>query len=137
MYADYRPRPITLKEINYFLLSEKTPAAEQRQKYSLLAMGEQEMTASSRLFPWDTETSYDLGGLYYRLGARGKAIETYTRAIELNFGYDEMFYMLGLSLSEVGRTAEAKKSFLQAQALNPNSEVYKTALAGLPKPGPK
>ncbi|MDD5492449.1 MAG: O-antigen ligase family protein, partial [bacterium] len=123
--------------INYFVLSERTPVAEQQQKSSLLYMGEQEMTRSLQLFPWNTEVAYDLGGIYYRLGEKSKAVAAYTRAIELNFGYDEIFYMLGLSLLETGQTAEAEKSFRQAGILNPNSEVYKAALAGLPKQATK
>ena len=123
--------------INYFVLSERTPSAEKQQKYSLLSLGEQEMVRSLRLFPWNVEAAYDLGGIYYRLGEKGKAVAIYTRAIELNFGYDEIFYMLGLSLLDSGDTAQAEKSFRQARVLNPNSEAVKTALAELPKQDPK
>lgn len=119
--------------INYFGLSERTPPAEQQQKYYLMAKGEQEMVRSLSLFPWNKEVAYDLGGIYFRRGEKGKAIAVYTRAIELDFSYDEIFYMLGLSLLEAGRTAEAEKSFRQALALHPNSAAYKNALAGVQK----
>ncbi|MDD5132003.1 MAG: O-antigen ligase family protein [bacterium] len=119
--------------INYFVLSERTPLAERQQKYALLSLGEQEMVRSMRLFPWNVEAAYDLGGIYYRQGEKGKAITAYTRAIELNFGYDEIFYMLGLSLLDTGDTAQAEKSFRQALVLNPNSEAVKATLAELTK----
>lgn len=119
--------------INYFAVSERIPATEQRQKYNFLARGEQELERSLQLYPWNKEVAYDLGGVYFRLGEKRKAIAVYTNAAELNFGYDEIFYMLGLSLLDDGRFAEAEKSFRQALALNPNSEAVKAALAGLPK----
>ncbi|MBI5554612.1 MAG: O-antigen ligase family protein [Elusimicrobia bacterium] len=123
--------------INYFAVSEKAPATEKQQKYSLLIRGGQELQQSLRQFPWNTEAAYDLGGIYFRLGEIGKAGETYSYAAELNFGYDEIFYMLGVSLLDQGCPEKAVKFFQQAMTLNPNSETIKSALTEVSKQAPK
>ncbi len=119
--------------INYVAASEKMTSAEQPQKSSLLALGEKELVQSLQLFPWNKEVAYDLGCIYFRLGEKDQAIAAYTRAIELDFSYEEMFYMLGVSLLQGGRTVEAEKSLRQALTLNPSSEPVKAALAGFVK----
>ncbi len=123
--------------INYFAVSEKAPPAEKQQKYSLLVKGGQELRQSLRQFPWDKEVAYDLGGIYFRLGETARAVETYSYAVELNFSYDEIYYMLGLSLLEQGQPERAVKFLRQALALNPNSVPVNKALAEGSKQGPK
>ncbi|MDD5354644.1 MAG: O-antigen ligase family protein, partial [bacterium] len=119
------------KGMNYAAASEKTPPAEQQQKYSLLLSGEQELLQSLQLYPWNKEVAYDLGGIYFRLGEKDQAIVAYTRAIELDFSYAEMFYLLGIALLEDGRLAAAEQALRQALTLNPNSVPVKAALANL------
>ena len=97
----------------------------------LLSAGVKKLEQSYRWFPWDKETAYELAGGYYRQRRMPEAVEMYREAADLNFGYDEMYYMLGMSELELGRLPEAAEALGKAYDLNPNSTAIREGILRL------
>jgi len=60
---------------------------------------------------------YNLGNLYYNIGAKDKALPVYGRAVELDGNYADAWYNLGVVQRDLGNQAEADRCFGTARAL--------------------
>ena len=74
--------------------------------------------------PTDATGFVDRGNRYSRNGVYGKAIEDYTKALELDQDHPEAYYNRGCSWYEVGRYDDAIADLTRAIELNPTADYY-------------
>jgi O-antigen ligase len=111
--------------------AESLPPEKTAEKAAMLSAGVSKLERSCRWFPWNTETAYELGGGYYRQRRVPEAVAMYIEAADLNFGYDEIYYMLGMSEMELGRLTPAAEALGKAFDLNPNSPAIREGILQL------
>ncbi|MFH1238855.1 MAG: tetratricopeptide repeat protein [bacterium] len=84
-----------------------------------------EMEESYKLYPFDVNTDYELGNIYFCQGRLDKAAELYERAKLINFGYAEIYYNLGNTYARQGENEKAVYNLEQALQIDPNYvDVY-------------
>ncbi len=66
---------------------------------------------------------YNRGNAYYYLGAHGKAIEDYSRALVLNPGHAEALYNRGNSYADVGDHDRAIEDYSQSIRIKPDFDA--------------
>ena len=74
--------------------------------------------------PTDAAGFVDRGGRYGRNGVYGKAIEDFTKALELDPEHAEAYYNRGCSWYEVGKYDDAIADLTQAIKLDPLADHY-------------
>ena len=74
--------------------------------------------------PTDAEGYVNRGNRYGRNGVYHKAIEDYTKAIEIDFEFAEAFYNRGCSWYEVGKYDDAILDLTRAIELDPTADSY-------------
>jgi tetratricopeptide (TPR) repeat protein len=74
--------------------------------------------------PTDAAGFIDRGNRYSRNGVYHKAIDDYTKAIELEPDSDDAYYNRGCSWYEAGKNAESIADLTKAIELNPLADHY-------------
>ena len=74
--------------------------------------------------PQDAIGFHDRGNRYSRNGSYERAIEDYSRAIEIDGAFAEAFYDRGFSFYELGFYSEALADLTRAIELNPEAAHY-------------
>ncbi|MDA1128662.1 MAG: tetratricopeptide repeat protein [Chloroflexi bacterium] len=74
--------------------------------------------------PSDATGFVDRGNRYGRNGVYGRAIEDFTKALELDPEHAEAYYDRGCSWYEVGKYDDAIADLTRAIELNPNADHY-------------
>ena len=67
---------------------------------------------------------YNMGVIHNKKGEYGRAIESYSRALELNSDYSNCFCARGLAYSNMKRYEEAVKDYSKAIEANGNKATY-------------
>lgn len=75
-----------------------------------------------------------LGRAYYNSGQHDRARATFEELLEIDPSAHYAHFALGQSLKQLGRTGEARTHLRLAVALDPSSELYRSALRRLPPP---
>jgi tetratricopeptide (TPR) repeat protein len=83
------------------------------------------------------EAHYALGCLYYQLCRDSLAARHLRKATEMDSGYGEAFYLLGLTYQRSGQEELAREAFAQASTLEPSRKaVSKRTLVDHPETAP-
>jgi tetratricopeptide (TPR) repeat protein len=87
----------------------------------------------AKLKPKDFEVRYMLGNSYMELQRYDEAIAEYLISIRLNDGHSKVYNNLGVAFYNKGNVMEARRAFLQASILDPNSKEAKHNLDRIEK----
>lgn len=82
-----------------------------------------------RLTPYDPLAWYNLGAVQYAAASYAEALETLTRAIELQNEYANALFVQALSLEKLGRREEALRALERIAALNPDDDAVADLVA--------
>jgi Flp pilus assembly protein TadD len=86
---------------------------------------------AARVEPGKGSILEPLGRAYHHSGQYDRARETFEALIELDPSHHWAHFALAASLRKLGRAREARTHLRLACALNPSSELYRTALERL------
>lgn len=107
---------------------DKLLSGDNYKREVLLSGGVRKLEQATRIFPWNHETAYELAGGCLRQKNFHEAAQWYRRAETLNFSYDEIYYMLGLTEFSLGNLKAAEKALLIARSLHPQGPHIKEML---------
>ena len=125
------------------LPNDAEDTAEHESAYELLQRGQALLASrhhaqaaivlerADRLEPGKASILEALGRAYFNSGQPEPARATFERVLELDPSADYAHYALGQSLKRLGRRKEAGTHLRMACALNPESSLYRDALARL------
>jgi tetratricopeptide (TPR) repeat protein len=98
------------------------------------------MATAASVAPNDPVTVYNLGRLYYNRAGRddlARAEQLFLIAVQLNPGYSDALWSLGLLNERRGNTSEALRYYRKVQTLNPGNTDVKAKLQTLAAPPPE
>lgn len=87
---------------------------------------------AARLEPGKGSILEALGRAYYNSGQHARSAETFRALLEIDPSAHYAHFALGQSLKQLRRIAEARTHLRMAVALDPESSLYRGALARLP-----
>jgi Flp pilus assembly protein TadD len=91
---------------------------------------------ADRIEPGKGSILEPLGRAYHHSGQYERARETFERLLEVDPSGHWAHFALAATLRKLGRPADARTHLRLAVALNPRSELYRTALARLDQARP-
>lgn len=90
---------------------------------------------AARLEPGKGSILEALGRAYYNSGQHERSAETFERLLDVDPSSHYGHFALGQSLKQLGRLGEARTHLRLAVALDPSSNLYRSALRRVPAPG--
>jgi len=87
---------------------------------------------AARLEPGKGSILEALGRSYFNSGQHERAAETFAELLEIDPSSHYAHYALGQSFKKLGRLREARTHLRLAAAMNPDSRLYRGALARVP-----
>ena len=130
-------------------MDERSPAQEDHESaYALLQRGRAlsrrrhhaqaaiVLERANRIEPDKGSILEPLGRAYHHSGQFERARETFERLLEVDPSGHWAHFALAATLRKLDRPAEARTHLRLAVALNPRSELYRTALARLERANP-
>ena len=113
---------------------------ERESAYALLQRGHNAQAAivlerAARAEPGKGSILEALGRAFYNSGQHDRARQTFEALLEIDPSADYAHYALGQSLKQLRRPREARTHLRLAVALNPGSELYRSALDRLGNAG--